>query len=51
MALAVVDENTYCNPNKLNVNSAIRTDSDFPLMEGEPTHLAACGILTTPAST
>lgn len=47
----VVDRSTYCNPNKLNVNSAIRIDSDFPLIEGEPTHRAACGMLTTPAST
>jgi hypothetical protein len=38
------DHSTYCNPNKLKVNSAIRMDSVRPLIEGEPTHLAACGM-------
>lgn len=36
---------TYCNPTKLNVNSAIRADSFRPLMDGEPAHLAPCGML------
>ena len=39
-----IHNQTYCSPNKLNVNSAMRIDSVFPLMDGEPTHLAACGI-------
>ena len=37
--------NTHCKPNKLKVNNAILADSFRPLMEGVPTHLAACGIL------
>ena len=41
------DHSTYCNPNKLKVNSAIRMDSVRPLIEGEPTHLAACGMSIT----
>lgn len=36
---------TYCKPTKLNVNSAIRADSFRPLMDGEPAHLAPCGML------
>jgi hypothetical protein len=36
--------NTYWSPSKLNVKRAIRIDSVRPLIEGEPTHLAACGI-------
>lgn len=42
--------NTHCKPTKLNVNSAIRVDSDFPLMAGVPTHRAVCGILAIPPS-
>lgn len=38
-------QNTHCKPNKLNVNRAIRADSFRPLIDGVPTHLAACGIL------
>jgi hypothetical protein len=34
-----------CNPNKLKVSNAMRADSVRPLIEGVPTHLAACGIL------
>lgn len=39
-------KNTYCKPNKLKVNSTMRTHSLRPLIEGVPTHLAACGILS-----
>lgn len=36
---------TYCSPNKLVVNSAIRIDSVRPFIKGDPTHLAACGMV------
>lgn len=35
---------THCNPTRLNVNSAMRIDSVLPLIDGVPTHDAACGI-------
>lgn len=35
---------THCNPTRLNVNRAMRVDSVRPLMDGEPTHDAACGM-------
>lgn len=36
------DPNTHCSPTKLNVNSAMRVDSDLPLIEGVPAHRAVC---------
>lgn len=36
---------TYWSPTRLKVKRAIRMDSVEPLMEGVPTHDAACGIV------
>lgn len=39
--------NTYCNPTRLKVNSAMRVDSLRPLMDGVPAHRAACGMIVS----
>lgn len=36
----------YCKPTRLNVRSAMRIDSDDPLIDGVPVHDAALGMLT-----